>query len=80
MMTSADRCRHNGWEAGDVLQARDGQRIRLTAIGESIVLSVRMYGNNYADYEYETDRTLTKKDWRRIGRWNKKTKKVEVKP
>jgi hypothetical protein len=74
-MNDAQRCRKNKWKVGDVLQDRDGRRLRLTAIGEKCVLAVEIFWGGEQDVEREWDLSLTR--WRRIGRWNKRTRKVE---
>jgi hypothetical protein len=82
-MNDAQRCRRNGWKVGDVLQDTDGRRIRLTAIGEECVLAVqilRIWEESWEEWcgkGWETGWALDVVRWRRIGRWNKRTRKVE---
>ena len=65
--TSADICRANGWTVGDILEGTDDvstDRIRITAIGEVLVLARWQY----ADLPESADRliSLDFRDWRKV--------------
>ena len=66
--TSADICRANGWTVGDLLEGEDKvcrDRIRLTAIGEEIVIACWQFEDLPESPERIT--RLDFHEWRKVG-------------
>lgn len=66
---SAQICRDNGWEVGDVLEGDEGYgptRIRLTAIGESDILARALSHKGKPLGHSEAPWTLSCRDWKRV--------------
>ena len=66
--TSADICRANGWNVGDILEGENEvsrDRIRITAIGEAHVLARWLY----ADWPESSERliSLDFREWRKVS-------------
>ncbi len=63
-MGAARICRENGWVVGTVLCREDGRRIRITAIGESAILT-RLVANEHGPVHgaAEVARHLVDGDW-----------------
>lgn len=74
-MTDAERCRANGWIPGDTLEGCSTTgawaRIRLTAVGESIVLA-RQVERRFREHPWEPTRSLEcswpldTREWRKV--------------
>ncbi len=69
-MTDAEICRTNGWKVGDVLEGESHPdirlRIRITAIGRSNILAVKVR-NTDEDDTYESTWSLQCRQWRKVG-------------
>ena len=69
-MNAADMCRTNGWVVGDSLEGDEGHgptRIRITAIGETVILARPTHHNgNPLRETYESAWTLRYRDWRKV--------------
>jgi hypothetical protein len=66
---SAETCRANGWQVGDVLEGDEGHgatRIRITAIGEESILARPVLQSGLPVDGYESPWTLAYRDWRKV--------------
>jgi hypothetical protein len=69
MNKSAETCRKNGWQVGDVLEGDEGYgptRIKITAIGEQAILARRIMQDGNSVEDYESTWTLACRDWRKV--------------
>lgn len=65
-MTSAELCRANGWVVGDVLALKNNRdaQLRLTAIGDELVLWRFVFSDNSEGWEQHSGIT---NDWHKVG-------------
>lgn len=76
MNSSADKCRRNGWQVGDILEGDEGygpDRIRITAIGERCVIARKVFPHE----GYETLWNLDWRDWEKVGTTNDEPEPTE---
>ena len=66
--TEAETCRLNGWQVGTVLVGDEGygpEKIKITAIGESLVLAKRIENTRGEQVEYhEGTWTFSCREWK----------------
>lgn len=68
-LSSAERCRRNGWTAGTRLIGDEGwgpSVIEITAIGRESILAIAISHGDKAFAPYESSWTLEMRDWQRV--------------
>lgn len=68
-LNQADLCRANGWTVGTILEGDEGYgpyRIKITAIGETVILARRISCDGKPYLGRETIWSLARCDWKKV--------------